>query len=104
MSVLSRRNVLGIGGGGAKIHFKRIQFCRLHYYICDIPYQLSYEPILALLLYTDLGYMSLILNSLIFCLTKYLGGGQLPPPLSPVPTTMRRTCSDKLPVLVAVPF
>ena len=50
-------------GGGAKprkffwityLHFKRIQI--VYYYICDFKYPLSYEPILAFLLYNDLLY------------------------------------------------
>ena len=52
----------GLGGGGARrsceknvshLHFKWLQFCTL-LYLCDFPYPLSYEPILALMLNTDL--------------------------------------------------
>ena len=57
---------------------KRYNF--VHWYIFDFQYLLSYEPILALFLYT-LIYMSLFLNSLLFWFAKYWGWGwgNLPP-------------------------
>ena len=55
----------------------------VHKYICDFQYPLSYEPILALLIYTDLYVV-------ILKLFNFWGwqniGGRGNPPLPPVPT------------------
>ena len=58
------------------LHFKTIHI--VHTYICDFQYWLSYEPILALLLYTDLYVV-------LFKLYFFWGGGakywgDAPPP------------------------
>ena len=62
-----------LGWGGAKprknfwityLHYKRIQI--VYYYICDSKYPLSYEPILAFLLYNDLYIViSILFNFLV---------------------------------------
>ena len=55
-------------------------------YICDFQYPLSYEHIIALLLYTDLYVVVFKLLIVLVGKIFWVGVGQLPPP--PVPTAM----------------
>ena len=77
------------GGGGAKIFLYHTYISKgysfVHKYICqcDFNYSLSYGPILALLLCTDLYIV--ILNSIIFFGWHNIGVGATPP----APTAMQ---------------